>query len=99
MKFSGFLFVFIVLFAYAGLVSARKGPKDYWKRVMNGKPMPEAIRDLYYQDSSSQSPYPSLQNLLTQNPVQIQKKIGVGVQLFWCNPPIHDKSITIPGNV
>ena len=43
---------------FLGCVYARKDPQDYWKGVMNGKPMPEEIRDLYNQYSISQSHLP-----------------------------------------
>ncbi|XP_061337654.1 uncharacterized protein LOC133284610 [Gastrolobium bilobum] len=40
------LFVVFSLLLVVNLSYARKDPGDYWKNVMNGQPMPEAIKDL-----------------------------------------------------
>lgn len=82
------------MFQFAGLVSARTYPEDYWKQVMDGKPMPQAIKDLYHQDSSSSSHIPSSQNSKAQNPLPIQKVFDVIPQVFLCNPPIPSKTPT-----
>ncbi|RDX89739.1 hypothetical protein CR513_28500 [Mucuna pruriens] len=44
-----FFFVFSLLLV-VNLSYARKDMGDYWKNMMNGQPMPEAIKDLLVQD-------------------------------------------------
>ncbi|CAN4107566.1 unnamed protein product [Withania somnifera] len=39
-----FLLLSLTLLGYVS--EARNGPEDYWKRKMNGDPMPKALRDL-----------------------------------------------------
>ncbi|KAG5124009.1 hypothetical protein AAZX31_11G117100 [Glycine max] len=45
-------FAFFVVFSLlvVNLSYARKDMGDYWKNMMNGQPMPEAIKDLLVQD-------------------------------------------------
>ncbi|BAT90913.1 uncharacterized protein HKW66_Vig0138760 [Vigna angularis] len=46
-------FAFLVIFSLLLVVNlsyARKYMGDYWKNMMNGQPMPEAIKDLLVQD-------------------------------------------------
>uniref|UniRef100_A0A5B7CBJ7 Putative Organ specific protein n=1 Tax=Davidia involucrata TaxID=16924 RepID=A0A5B7CBJ7_DAVIN len=43
-------FVLFSILLFANLMDARKDPKDYWKSIMKGEPMPKAIEDLVHLD-------------------------------------------------
>ncbi|XP_027356410.1 organ-specific protein S2-like [Abrus precatorius] len=43
-------FIVFSLLLVVNLSYARKDMGDYWKNMMNGQPMPEAIKDLLVQD-------------------------------------------------
>lgn len=79
--------MFACLYQFVDLTWARKDPQDYWKRVMNGKPMPETIKDFYYQDSSSQFYSLSLKNSKTHILDQIQKNFDAAPQFLHCDTP------------
>ncbi|CAK9142584.1 unnamed protein product [Ilex paraguariensis] len=52
------------LFLFANLSNARKEPGEYWNSIMNGEPMPKAIKDLLlHQDPASQSTTSETMNL------------------------------------
>ncbi|KAK3022019.1 hypothetical protein RJ639_047409 [Escallonia herrerae] len=47
-------FTAFLLFSLAiQLVEARRDPGDYWKSIMNGEPMPKAIKDFLNQDPAA----------------------------------------------
>jgi len=49
--FNDELSIFFQLKQVVNLSYARKDMGDYWKNMMNGQPMPEAIKDLIAQDA------------------------------------------------
>ncbi|KAL1807149.1 hypothetical protein DCAR_0833006 [Daucus carota subsp. sativus] len=80
MKLSTFFFIFFVLFAFVGFVRARKDPQDYWNKVMNGKPMPQSIKDLYSQSNfkdfdTRPSPYMNCDSLRHKKMEAVDAKI------------------------
>ncbi|CAA0826435.1 Unknown protein [Striga hermonthica] len=48
------VFFILSLVLVGKVTSARKGPGEYWKKVMNGEPMPEAIANLLRQSPSAE---------------------------------------------
>ncbi|KAL3843470.1 hypothetical protein ACJIZ3_000873 [Penstemon smallii] len=49
--FSAFFILSLLSIAYVS--DARKDPGEYWKNIMNGEPMPKAIKDLFNLNSAS----------------------------------------------
>ncbi|KAG4967078.1 hypothetical protein JHK87_032729 [Glycine soja] len=49
-KMKSFAFFVVFSLLVVNLSYARKDMGDYWKNMMNGQPMPEAIKDLLVQD-------------------------------------------------
>ncbi|RVW16866.1 hypothetical protein CK203_088647 [Vitis vinifera] len=53
MKFTFPFFISFLLLLFSGLIDGRKDMGDYWKSIMKGQPMPEAIKGFIHQDPAS----------------------------------------------